>query len=142
MSAASAPVSAPAPTPASDRLRVLVVDDEPAIGRLLSAVLGHHDIMVLGSGAAALERLRTDHAFDIVICDLMMPSVTGIDVYTAAAEEHPGLERRFIFITGGAFTERARSFIESVPNRRLDKPFTIRALELAMAETVAEARTA
>lgn len=129
------------PDNAPERWRVLVVDDEPAIGRLLSAVLGHHDITVLGSGASALERLRADHAFDVIICDLMMPSVTGIDVYTSAAEEHPGLERRLIFITGGAFTERARSFIAMVPNRRLAKPFTIRDLEQAMADTIAEART-
>ncbi len=133
--------AAPAPTSSTgaERWRVLVIDDEPAIGRLLSTVLGHHDVAVVSSGEAALARLRTGDTFDVVVCDLMMPVVTGIDVFTAMAAERPGFEQRFVFVTGGAFTERARSFLAEIPNLRIDKPFTTRDLEEAMRKTV-EAR--
>jgi PAS domain S-box-containing protein len=126
-----------APVDTGQRWRVLVVDDEPTIRRLLCNLLGHHDVEAVGSGEEALARLRADD-FDVVVCDLMMPTVTGMDVFVAIAAERPGLERRFVFITGGAFTERGRAFLERIPNRRLEKPFTIRDLEAAMAQTVAE----
>lgn len=125
---------------AAGRWRVLVIDDERAIGQMLRAVLGHHDVEVLSSGESGLELLRADDAFDVIVCDLMMPTMTGIDVFTAIAAERPGVEQRFVFITGGAFTEGAQSFLARIPNRRLDKPFTTRALEAAMAETVAETK--
>jgi CheY-like chemotaxis protein len=125
---------------APDRWRVLVVDDEPAIGRLLAAVLGHHEIEIVASGEAALARLRADDRFDVIICDLMMPTVTGIDVHAAIAAERPGVEQRFVFITGGAFTESARAFLARIPNRHLVKPFTTKELEAALATTIAETR--
>ena len=134
----------PTPTPAVTcaRWRVLVVDDEPAIGRMIQTVLGHHDVEVVSSGENALARLRVDHAFDVIVCDLMMPTVTGMDVFAAVAAELPGVERRFVLVTGGAFTARARAFLEAIPNERLDKPFTTGALEAAMAVTVAKTRGA
>ena len=119
---------------------MLVIDDELAIGRLLATVLAHHRIEVVASGEAGLARLRETDAFDVILCDLMMPRVSGIDVYTAIAAERPGLERRFVFISGGAFTPSSQAFLERVPNQRVDKPFTIDALEAAMAATVATAR--
>ncbi len=120
---------------------MLVIDDEPAIGRLLAAVLAHHRVEVVSSGESGLARLREASAFDVIICDLMMPGVSGIDVYSAIAEERPGLERRFVFISGGAFTERSQQFLSRIPNQRVDKPFTTCRLEAAMAATAAETAT-
>jgi PAS domain S-box-containing protein len=103
------------------RLRVLVVEDEPAIGKALEHLLrGAHDPVVATSGRAAIDLLRCDDAFDVILCDLAMPDPDGIAVYEAAS---PQVASRFVFLTGGAFTERARAFLESVPNRRLEKPF-------------------
>ena len=85
-----APTAMPAPTPTPAvtcaRWRVLVVDDEPAIGRMIQTVLGHHDVEVVSSGESALARLRVDHAFDVIVCDLMMPTVTGKPFTTGALE--------------------------------------------------------
>lgn len=121
------------------RWRVLVIDDEPAIGRLIRNLLPQHEIDVVGSAELGLARLRGDDAFDVVVCDVMMPDLSGMDVYDVLCEEKQHeLARRFVFITGGAFTERASTFLARVPNRRLDKPFAIGDLELAMAETIAE----
>lgn len=134
------PASAPPTAIASERWRVLVIDDEPAIGRLIRNLLAHHDIHVVSSGESGLARLRDDDAFDVVVCDVMMPEVSGMDVYNRIAVERPGLERRFVFVTGGTFTERATSFLASIPSRRVDKPFAIAALESAMEETIRETR--
>ena len=122
------------------RWRVLVIDDEPAIGRLIRNLLTHHDIDVAHTAEVGLARLRADDTFDVVVCDVMMPELSGMDVYDVLAVERPTIAARFVFITGGTFTERAATFLGRVPNRRLDKPFAIDALETAMAETIAEAR--
>ena len=109
---------------ARPRRRVLVIDDEPSllasIGRALA---GTHDVVTASSGHAALEIFGDDVGFDAVLTDLMMPGVAGMDVYERVREEHPGLERRFVFMTGGAFTPRAQRFVADVPNRCLEKPF-------------------
>jgi CheY-like chemotaxis protein len=122
------------------RWRVLVVDDEPSIGRLIRTLLGHHDVVVMSSAEQALGRVREGDSFDVIVCDLMMPTMTGMDLYEHVENERPGLQERFIFITGGAFTERATSFLARIENPRLDKPFAIADLEAAMAQVVAATR--
>jgi CheY-like chemotaxis protein len=73
-------------------------------------------------------------AFDVVLCDVMMPLTSGIDVFHALKREQPGLEQRIVFMTGGAFTPAARTFLASVPNTKLDKPFTFEELLRAITE--------
>jgi DNA-binding NtrC family response regulator len=63
----------------------------------------------------------------------MMPDMTGMDLYAEVARRHPGVERRFIFMTGGAFTPRATEFLAQVANRRLEKPFETAVLKAAVA---------
>lgn len=130
----------PAEVAKDARWRVLVVDDEPSIGRLIRSLLAHHDVVVASSGEHALDRIRAGEVFDVVVCDLMMPTMTGMDLYEHVEVERPGLQRRFIFITGGAFTPRATSFLAQNAPPRLDKPFAIADLEAAMARVVTETR--
>ena len=59
----------------------------------------------------------------------MMPDQTGMDVFEQVGREQPGLRGRFVFMTGGAVTERARKFLEEVPDQRLDKPFRLEQVE-------------
>ena len=118
------PVTAP-PT----RRRILVIDDEPALLRVLSSLLGRaHDVLVASGGDEALELLERDDQFDLVLCDLMMSGKSGIDVFEEVRRAHPNLAHRFVFMTGGAFTPRARSFLESVSNECIEKPFDGHAL--------------
>jgi two-component system cell cycle sensor histidine kinase/response regulator CckA len=120
------PVPAPAEprsSRAAPRGRVLVVDDEPAVGRVLQRILREHQVEVANSGRQALELLEHGPEPDAVLCDVMMPDLTGRDVYEAVRREHSGLERRFIFVSGGAFTTGARDFLASIPNILLEKPF-------------------
>ena len=113
------------------RRRILIVDDEPAIGRAMQRALGNeHDVTTLTSAREAWALLRSE-SFDFILCDLMMPDMTGMDLHTKIAAECPEIAERFIFISGGAFTDRGRRFLDSVPNPRLDKPVqmqTLRAL--------------
>jgi len=112
------------------RARVLVVDDEVPIANTLRDLLSmEHDVVAVTSGREALEAVRRYDAFDLVLCDLMMPEMSGIDLYDRLREAHPGLEQRIVFMTGGAFTARAAEFLTSVDNRRIEKPFSLKVVE-------------
>jgi len=102
--------------------RVLVVDDEPAIGRMLARELSPHNVVVAGSGKQGIE-LYCSQRFDLVFCDLMMPEVSGMDFFDQLSSRRPGEEARIVFMTGGAFTPRARNFLDVVENPCLEKPF-------------------
>jgi signal transduction histidine kinase/CheY-like chemotaxis protein len=104
-------------------LRVLIVDDEPLVAELLQRKLKQADTTIVTGGREALDLLNGKSEFDLVFCDLMMPTVTGMDVYEAVRVRSPALASRFVFMTGGVCTERARKFVESVPNPCIDKPF-------------------
>jgi len=107
------------------RKRILCIDDEPAVGRLIARFLrSAHDVVVETDGEQAIERLRSGERYDAIICDIMMPSMSGIDFFERLERIDPSLAERCGFITGGLFTERARSFAEALPSSRLvRKPF-------------------
>ena len=108
------------------RARVLVVDDEAAIGRALARSLGrYHDVVTVTSGKEALARIASGERFDTILSDLMMPEVTGMEIYEELSQAAPDQAKRIIFMTGGTFTDRAREFLDNVPNARLEKPFEV-----------------
>jgi nitrogen-specific signal transduction histidine kinase/CheY-like chemotaxis protein len=118
-----------------NRARILIIDDEPLLGQTLRlAFQEKHDVDVAASGREALERLAKDSAYDLVLCDLMMPDVSGEHVFKAVSEHSPGLLPRFVFMTGGAFTERAQEFLARFQGRQLEKPFNIDEVESLLAE--------
>jgi PAS domain S-box-containing protein len=123
------PENVPAPSTNGPLLRVLVVDDEIALGRTLAISLSDEfHVSTVTSGRRALELLLGDAHFDVVVCDLMMPDVSGMDVYERVVERSPEMASHFVFVTGGAFTERARAFIESAGAPVIEKPFELREL--------------
>ncbi len=113
------------------RARVLVIDDERAIARVLSAALSQHDVTVAADGNDA-RTLGASGAFDAIVCDLLMPDLSGPELYELLRAGGRGLERRIVFMTGGAFAPRARAFLAGVPNRCLEKPFSLSVLEEAV----------
>jgi two-component system cell cycle sensor histidine kinase/response regulator CckA len=117
------------PVQASDRrLRILLVDDEPSVVRALQRALREHELVVAFSGIEALEVFDSGQVFDIVFCDLMMAQLSGMEVYDTVRRRYPGTQERFVFMTGGAFTQQAKDFLASIPNPIVEKPFDIRAL--------------
>ncbi len=111
----------------TEPLRILVVDDEPSIGAGIKRALGGHNVEVAGSGREAIDACEQGD-FDLVLCDVMMPDVSGMDVFDHIHEIRPEFSKRFVFMTGGAFTPKAREFLEAVPNEHIEKPFSIREL--------------
>jgi PAS domain S-box-containing protein len=130
----------PAPASSGRRGRVLVVDDEPLVGRALVRMLSPlHDVVAHTSGRAALELLREDRAFDVVFCDLMMPGMTGMELHATLAAIAPDVAARMVFLTGGAFTPAAREFLDRVANPCLDKPVDRGTLRDIVARAIAPA---
>lgn len=129
-------VSVPAPSAspqALQRARVLVIDDEPMMARAVQRLLeGEHDVTATSDPLGAVEQVRSGERFDAIVCDLMMPTMGGIDVYDAIARVEPDQARRIVFMTGGAFTPRAVQFLESVKNVRIEKPLDRAALRAAI----------
>ncbi len=111
------------------RARILVVDDEPALGPAVRGLFaGEHDVVVAVSGREALARLVEDPDFDVILCDLMMPDLTGMDLFEEIKAIRPELEERFVFMTGGALTGRVEEFFQRYPNRCIQKPFDLKEL--------------
>jgi two-component system cell cycle sensor histidine kinase/response regulator CckA len=138
------PASAePLPRPAAPMLsgpaqpaRVLVIDDEPNVCQLIRRALRGHDVTVASSGHEALERLDEDD-YDVILCDVMMPDLSGIDVYNAVCETRPDYAERVVFMTGGAFSDKARSFLARTERRILQKPVDLAQLRAVVAEVAA-----
>jgi CheY-like chemotaxis protein len=120
------------------RGRVLVVDDDERSALVVSRALSHeHDVATSHDADEALARIASEReAYDVIICDMMMPIKTGVEFFADLAQRAPELEKRIIFLTGGAFTVKAREFLDHVPNRRLEKPFDLLALRAMVNQLV------
>ena len=131
----SAPIRVVDATPvvAADRLRILLVDDDELVRTSVTRVLAKHDVTTLADGDAAIAKIVADD-FDLVLCDLMMPGKSGMDVYHEVVERRPELAKRFVFISGGASTAEAEQFLEEHASKRLDKPFGMDSLRRLVAE--------
>ncbi|HEY6909060.1 MAG TPA: ATP-binding protein [Myxococcales bacterium] len=126
----AAAVVLPAPRSHGRKPRLLLVDDEPYLGvTLRTGLRDEAEVVAAREGREALRILHEDQDFDLILCDLMMPGLTGMDVFDQVSRELPALCRRFVFMTGGAVTERARKFLDSMPDQRLDKPFRLEQVE-------------
>ncbi|HEY1533244.1 MAG TPA: PAS domain S-box protein, partial [Polyangiaceae bacterium] len=115
-----------ASVPAPKRGRILVVDDEISVARTLKALLqNEHDLTLAGSGAQALSAIvaAPEASFDVIMCDLMMPGMSGMELYERLKQDHPGLELRMVFMTGGVSMDRARDFLATSSNLTFEKPF-------------------
>lgn len=113
-------------TPAKGRRgRLLVIDDEPMLLAAMKRMLRiHHDVVVCDSVEAALLVLEEDVRFDILLCDLNMPGLTGVDLYERVAVNMPELVERVVMITSGALTTRGQEFLDSVSGPWLEKPIS------------------
>jgi CheY-like chemotaxis protein len=119
----------PAPVPAAGRARILVVDDEPYVTRALQRSLSpEHEVATVNTARAALKLLEQGHRYDLILCDVMMPGMTGMDLYAELNRSTPDQAQRVVFMTGGAFTPRALSFLQEVSNPKLSKPLDLRQL--------------
>jgi PAS domain S-box-containing protein len=139
--AAQRPAADPRPAPAARRAtqhgRILIVDDEPDIGETLQMVLSptHEAVVAVTRGRDALERLTAGERYDVILCDLMMPVMTGMDLHAELERMLPDQAARMIFFTGGAFTPRARAFLEG-RGVYVEKPFDLTKLRQLIDERI------
>src|ERR1019366_3238301 len=111
------------------RGRILVVDDEPIVCFTLERLLSNEgEVVALTSARQALANIQKGDRFDVILCDLMMPEMDAPILYDELCKIAPAQAERMLFVTGGAFTPRAREFLERVPNTRIEKPFDVDAL--------------
>jgi PAS domain S-box-containing protein len=124
-------------SPPGRRGRVLVVDDEALVLSATKRILGvDHDVVTAKGGEAALDLVLAGERFDVILCDLMMPQVTGMELHAAIERRDPAQAERIIFLTGGAFTPGAREFLDDVSNHRVEKPFNARGLRALVSSVV------
>ncbi len=119
------------------KARVLIIDDEALVAESFRMFLKGCSVDVANGGEEGLEFLAEDDSYDVILCDLMMPGMDGPTVYESIRARWPGLERRMLFCSGGAFTPKARSFLAATTVRLLDKPVSPRDLTSAVAEVMA-----
>jgi two-component system, NtrC family, sensor kinase len=133
--------SAPHAAPDVPRGRVLVIDDEAAVGRTLSLVLEpEYDVTVVTSAQEGLAELRAAHrgtSFDAILCDLVMPGMSGQELFFAVQKELPEIESRFIFMTGG-YAGAEHAFRQQVQDRMFEKPFDLNLVRRALHVLVGE----
>lgn len=112
-----------------------MLDDEPMVAELLGRVLGDEmEVTVEQSAPRGLERLLAPEAdrFDLVLCDLAMPELSGPQLYERLARDRPQLTSRLVFITGGVHDEDTEEFLEAVDNDVVHKPFSADELRRAV----------
>ncbi len=114
---------APGPR-APRRPRVLVIDDEPLVCASLYRVLSRDfDVVPHTSAHHALSLVRAGEPFDAVLCDLMMPEMSGIAFHEELSQLRPKLAADVVFLSGGAFTASSQDFLRRVSNACVSKPF-------------------
>jgi PAS domain S-box-containing protein len=129
------------PKPAGRRGTVLLVDDDVLFTNSLRRVFAvEHDVTVINDGRIALERIAKGERFDVILCDLMMPDLTGAELHAALRELSPEMADQMIFITGGAFSPASQQFLERITNLCFEKPCDLEELRSAVRRRVA-ART-
>jgi two-component system NtrC family sensor kinase len=120
----AAPDQPPRTSPAHSS--VLIIDDEPLIQRTITRVLeGEHIFTSSSSATDALALIRAGHRFDVIVSDMAMPGLSGVELHDALLAFAPDQARRMLFLTGGGFSQRTLEFLETVPERRVWKPFSV-----------------
>jgi CheY-like chemotaxis protein/two-component sensor histidine kinase len=137
-SPARPPAKPPAADPSGRRGRVAIVDDEAGIRRAVGRSLANaHDVVLFESARVLADQVAAGERFDVILCDLMMPDMTGMELHQVLRSRVPEQADAMIFMTGGTFTPESRAFLEAVPNPRVEKPFEIAALRTLIRSRIA-----
>jgi signal transduction histidine kinase/CheY-like chemotaxis protein len=124
-------------SPPRRRGRIFVVDDEELVCAAVRRSLEpDHEVVTACDPRAATDRLAAGEAFDLVLCDLVMPRMSGMECFEELSRRRPEIARRMVFLTGGAFTPRARQFMLDHRPRCLEKPFEPEELRARIADAL------
>jgi len=114
--------------------RVWVVDDEVVLARSIGRLLQReYDVTVTDGPHDVLLRLATGEAFDVMVCDVMMPEMTGVDLAARIAEHWPELAPRIVFMSGGVLSPSLSAFVTAAGRLFIAKPFLMSELSAIVA---------
>jgi CheY-like chemotaxis protein len=134
---ADRPAEKKAAPEAPRRARILVVDDEPMMCRALARMLGsEHETVSTTDPRDAVRRIESGERFDVVLSDVAMSGMTGIELYGRLAKTAPELAERMLFMTGGALTAAAAVFLDDRSDQVLEKPLTADLVRSAIARAL------
>lgn len=124
----------PRPGSPGVRRRLLVVDDEPLVASALQRLLGRrYEVVTAAAATEALLLLRAGACFDAILSDLLMPEMTGMELFEKLGAELPEQAARMVFMTGGASTDLAAAFVARQQARILPKPIDLAELDRVLA---------
>jgi CheY-like chemotaxis protein len=110
--------------------RILVVDDEPLLSGVIVQFLSRsHEVDVVARGRDALRRILSGSPYDVVLCDVAMPEMNGLDLHAAVVRMLPAQGGAFVFVTDPALDPVLRRRLALLPNATLEKPFDIDQVE-------------
>jgi CheY-like chemotaxis protein len=112
----------------SVRRKIMIVDDQPTLAKAIRRMLGDHDVTTVVSAREAIDRITAGERYDVILTDVMMPELSGMDLHTQLTSIAPDQVERMVFMTGGAFTKQAAEFFDQVANPTIEKPFDRAAL--------------
>jgi signal transduction histidine kinase len=122
------------------RSRILLIDADEMFHRTIRRLLRDHDLVCTENARDALAILESGGRFDLILSDLMMPIMTGIELHEHLLAHDPELARRMVFVTGSALvTSKAEDFLRSIPNLRLEKPFGMPEIQSVIAQVLGDA---
>jgi CheY-like chemotaxis protein len=103
--------------------QILIVDDDRLTANALARALGcHHLAVVIDDPHIAAALLTGGVTYDLILCGLTMPRMTGMELHRQLQRAVPAMAARLVFMTGGAFTSDAQAFVAAIPDRVLPKP--------------------
>lgn len=120
--------------------RVLVVDDDPMVARAIALVLSAYSVDVVHSGAQALAHIAKGWHYDVILCDVMMPSMTGPELLEQLRASAPASAARVIFMTGCAMQPEVRRLLDRLSQPCLEKPVNIDTLRTLVGNCIREGR--
>lgn len=133
-----------APSAAGEVRSVLVVDDDQSVAQALRRMLERNsicgEVTLVASGAEALSRLRGGRRYDVILCDVMMPEQSGLELYDQIRALDERQARRLLFMTGGAFATELQRRLEELGRPCLSKPLQLEELRRVLAEVVVSER--
>ncbi len=128
------PAPPPPAAPQAPRARVLVIDDEPLVSGSLKRALGReHDVIATNDPGQAVASIAAGERYDVILCDIMMPTMTGVEVYERIEKVAQDQALRIVFVSGAVLSGSMRQFLEKVPNLRIGKPFDLQQIRAIVA---------
>lgn len=128
----------PPPSMAHRHARILVVDDEPLVLRVIRRALKGHELVCVESARAALHLLGEGQNFDLILCDLVMPQMNGLELYRTLLHAQPAEAAKIVFLNGGVDNEALAVSLATIPNYKLSKPFKAEELRALVRRVVVD----